>query len=217
MTIKLCLDSQLFWINEAFNILITFSKDGDERVVDREQIVSYVLHVELRNKFPRLWTFEDEDRGFYVKIVTSKERKLLESGNSETEMEDKLVSSMLGFSKLMKYISKSRKPLIGHNCLLDLIKIYHQFFSLLPLQYKEFKTHIHELFPVIFDTKNICFKTKKEISKVHPELEHVFASSNLNELHHLLGISFSYLFILIVIGWFNFYLNVQCLETRNTT
>mgnify|MGYP002051690254 CR=1 FL=1 len=91
-----------------------------------------------------------------MRRVTAEERKRLEDEEGAEILIDKLVDSFLGFSKLMRHVSKSGKPLVGHNCLLDLIKIYHQFFKKLPKYYKEFKKEIHKVFPVIFDTKNIC-------------------------------------------------------------
>ena len=47
--------------NHTFTSYV-FSKVGDELRVDRGKIVSYVLHVEIRNKFPSLWTLDSEDR-----------------------------------------------------------------------------------------------------------------------------------------------------------
>ena len=167
-------------------VWISNSKVGDELCIDKGQIVSYVLHTEIRNKFSTLWTFDKEDGELWVKIVTGEERKRWESEESGLETGDKLVDTLLGFSKLMRHVSKSGKPLVGHNCLLDLIKIYHQFFGPLPKKYNEFKDEIHKMFPVIYDTKNICFNTQKKISKIHPHLEHIFTSSNLNDLHKLL-------------------------------
>ena len=169
--------------------LNVFSKVGDELCVDRGKIVSYVLHVEIRNKFSRLWTLDRDDGGLWVRLVTADERKRLEAEEGEDELKDKLVDSFLGFSKLMRHVSQSGKPLVGHNCLLDLIKIYHQFFNKLPKCYKKFKQEIHKVFPVVYDTKNICFNTQKKIKKIHPHLEHIFSSSNLNDLHKLLGLS----------------------------
>ena len=155
--------------------------------IDRQEVISYVLHIEIRNKFPSVWTYEKEDGTFWVKIVSKEDRKNLKLGESN-KLEEDLVNNLLGFSKLLHYISKSKKTLIGHNCFLDLIKIYNQFLHPIPEKYEEFKRDLNKLFPVIFDTKNICFKTQKKISKIHPELEHVFASSNLNELHQVLGL-----------------------------
>ena len=173
-----------YW-NCTWNV---FSKVGDELCIDRGKIVSYVLHVEIRNKFSKLWTLDREGGELWVRRVTDEDRKRLEDEEGAEMLIDKLVDSFLGFSKLMRHVSQSGKPLVGHNCLLDLIKIYHQFFKKLPKYYKEFKKEIHKVFPVIFDTKNICFNTQKKISKIHPHLEHIFASSNLNDLHELLGL-----------------------------
>ena len=70
---------------------------------------------------------------------------------------------------------------------LDLIKIYHQFIDPLPAKYEEFKTSINQVFPLIFDTKHICFSTKKKLSLSQPHLEGVLASSNLSQLYSVLG------------------------------
>lgn len=43
--------------------------------------------------------------------------------------------------------------IVGHNMLLDLCHIVHQFFGPLPDSYKEFKLLIHNLFPNLMDTK----------------------------------------------------------------
>lgn len=152
-----------------------------------------MLHVEIRNKFSKLWTLDREGGKFWVRRVTDEQRKRLEDEEGSEMLRDKLVDNFQGFSKLMRHVSQSGKPLVGHNCLLDLIKIYHQFFKKLPKYYKEFKREIHKIFPVIFDTKNICFNTQKKISKIHPQLEHIFASSNLNDLHKLLGFRKKYI------------------------
>jgi len=161
------------------------SKIGGIKKVDLGQLLSFVLVTEIRNKFQNLWAVES-DGIIIVEKVSIEKRKKLEEEGTEEKMAKKLIDKMKGFSKLLQFISDSGKPLIGHNCFLDLVKLFHQFFNHLPVKYKDFKKQIHHLFPIIFDTKNICLNVQKEISKVHPELEHVFTSSNLNELHETL-------------------------------
>ena len=174
--------------------MLIFSKIGDIKKVDLGQLLSFVLVKEIRNKFQNLWAV-DSDGIIIVEKVSKEKRKKLEEDGTEEEMDKKLIDKMKGFSKLLQFISDSGKPLIGHNCFLDLIKLFHQFFNHLPVKYKDFKKQIHHLFPIIFDTKNICLNVQKKISKVHPELEHVFTSSNLNELHETLGTLFIIHFI----------------------
>lgn len=164
---------------------VSKSKVGEELVLDSGQVVPYVLHLEIRRKFASLWSFSS-DGAFMVKKVTIEEKKKLEQEESEKELAKQLLDCMKGFTKVIRYISKSGKPIVGHNCLLDLLKIYKQFYSPLPSTYKEFKSEINKLFPVIFDTKHICYNLRKKIKRIHPELESIFNSSNLNLLHRVL-------------------------------
>jgi len=164
---------------------VSKSKEGDVLEVESGQVVTFVLHLEIRRKFLCLWSFAVGDI-FRVKMVSPEERKKFEQEESEKELAEQLLDSMLGFTKVIRHISKSGKPIVGHNCLLDLLKIYNQFCNPLPPTYREFKREINKLFPVIFDTKHICHNIKKKISRIHPELESVFSSSNLNLLHKVL-------------------------------
>jgi len=146
-----------------------------------------VLHAEIRANFPGLWSFSNGET-VMVRVVSPDQRSCLQQTEAEDELSlpEKLVDSMLGFTKVIRYISKSGKVYIGHNCLLDLLKIYHQFVQPLPPTYKEFKREIHKFFPRLFDTKHLCYNMKRRIGSVHPDLEPLFTSSNLNLLHDVL-------------------------------
>jgi len=43
-----------------------------------------------------------------------------------------LLNKMMGIKYLLKIISKSKKPLVGHNCALDILILSNQFFKPLP-------------------------------------------------------------------------------------
>jgi len=58
-----------------------------------------------------------------------------------------------GFSRVIQAISESGKPVVGHNMLLDLLHITHQFVCPLPESYSEFKSLLHCVFPRLVDTK----------------------------------------------------------------
>ena len=141
-----------------------------------------VLHTEVRTKFSSLWSFNQAE-GFFVVKVSEERRKELEADESFEQLTEKLVESMLGFTKVLRHLSLSGKPLVGHNCLIDLLRIFRQFESELPRNYELFKGRVHQLFPLIFDTKNICVDIKKRIGKRQPKWEKLLASSNLNHLH----------------------------------
>ena len=54
---------------------------------------------------------------------------------------------------MFDHIVKTKKPIVGHNMLLDLLHLYKAFYEPLPDSVDEFKQTIHSLFPVIYDTK----------------------------------------------------------------
>ena len=73
---------------------------------------------------------------------------------------------------------------------LDLIKIFHQFCEPLPAKYGDFKTKLHELFPIIFDTKHICFNIRKKMTSHYPNLEVIVIPFTGSPWLHCLGSKF---------------------------
>ena len=70
---------------------------------------------------------------------------------------------MQGFSRIMECLLLHKKPMIGHNCLSDIIRIYHNFIDELPQSYKDFKKVIHELFPEVYDTKHMAYCSRRQL------------------------------------------------------
>lgn len=59
-----------------------------------------------------------------------------------------------GFSRVIALLKGYSKPIIGYNCFLDLGHIVDKFINPLPATLDEFKTVLHEYFPVIIDAKH---------------------------------------------------------------
>lgn len=57
-----------------------------------------------------------------------------------------------GVTRLFQAILEHQIPLIGHNCLFDILFMF-QSFDHLPMTYNDFKTYLHAKVPVIYDTK----------------------------------------------------------------
>lgn len=76
---------------------------------------------------------------------------------------------------------KYRKPMVGHNILMDLSFIYEKFYKSLPKSYNQFKSDLHQLFPIIIDTKRLSISVK-------PLFEHnrLFEKSALVDLYNSL-------------------------------
>lgn len=73
-------------------------------------------------------------------------------------MKDELDQS-IGFSRVIDVLSKSKKPIVGHNALLDFVYVFNQFYKPLPPTLAEFKQELVELFPVIYDTKHVALRS----------------------------------------------------------
>lgn len=78
--------------------------------------------------------------------------------NREERREEKMgiLDNLMGFRKVWDHMVTSGKPLIGHNCFLDLCQLYCKLAEPLPHEYLEFKSKLNQIFPVIYDTKYLC-------------------------------------------------------------
>lgn len=75
-------------------------------------------------------------------------KKQLEERNKEKmERFERDCLAAVGFRKVIDMISESKKPLVGHNMLLDVCHMIHQFVEPLPPTLKEFKKLAHQVFP----------------------------------------------------------------------
>ncbi len=141
-------------------------------------LANFAFIAELRNNFKSVW-IQEIDNQFIVKIVDLKERiKLLDMAEEE---EESVINKMIGFSLVFKCLVEARKPIVGHNMIMDLLLIYHHFYKPLPSKHlinfcffkslfflfvileklNQFKSSLHSLFPYIFDTKCILFNERK--------------------------------------------------------
>jgi len=57
---------------------------------------------------------------------------------------------------LQAQLRSQSRAIVGHNCLTDVINMYRCFIGDLPKSVDEFRTKLHELFPMIIDTKYLA-------------------------------------------------------------
>lgn len=50
-------------------------------------------------------------------------------------LEEKLLNYYIGFSKVFKLLVKLKKPIVGHNSLVDLMYMHQQFYKPLPSEF----------------------------------------------------------------------------------
>ncbi|KAK9302513.1 hypothetical protein QLX08_005504 [Tetragonisca angustula] len=120
--------------------------------------LQYILHKDLRNNYNNIWTVSDTKSMSFLKITPDKQEYM---SKQENNLEEILLNSFMRFSKIFKLLSSSKKFIVGHNVLLDLMFMHQQFYKPLPDSYTEFKNNIHTLFPEIYDTKFLSFELRK--------------------------------------------------------
>ncbi|ODM94983.1 Poly(A)-specific ribonuclease PARN [Orchesella cincta] len=94
---------------------------------------------------------------------------------------DNIIDRLAGFSKIIEAIREARKPVIGHNILNDILFTIHLFWSDLPESYEEFKRIVHDLFPVVYDTKFLA----REVHQLRRDInvdDFLLSDSNLFSL-----------------------------------
>lgn len=117
------------------------------------------LHKELRNNFKQIWT-EEKEKTILVIRISEDVRESLEQ-QDHNAIDNEIIDYYLGFTKVFKILINLKKPIVGHNTLLDLMFMYKQFYRPLPYKYKDFKTEIHQIFPLVYDTKYVSYELKK--------------------------------------------------------
>ncbi|KAM6462821.1 poly(A)-specific ribonuclease PNLDC1 isoform 1-T1 [Liasis olivaceus] len=175
----------------------SFDKDKVKKVIDEvtcwmcsaEEEDSMVLHdmygfqvieiqLILRQAFPDIWTIPLEGEKMIVKKMNPQHRWVLKNTSFDSCQRQQILFSARGFTNLFQTLVRAKKPLVGHNMLMDLLHLHEKFYKPLPENYEEFKSNIHFLFPVLMDTKNIAKATWKEFQ--FPQV------SNLLEVYEML-------------------------------
>ncbi|XP_064342578.1 poly(A)-specific ribonuclease PNLDC1 [Camelus dromedarius] len=167
-------------INEVTRWL-DLAEEGDWMTLpDIAGFQAFEVQLVLRKALPDIWTMLRE-HGVIVKKVSKQHRWYLENTSCDREScwKEKTLLSARGFSVFFQMLVKAQKPLVGHNMMMDLLHLHEKFFRPLPESYDEFKLNIHNLFPILIDTKNVTKDIWKELN--FPRV------SSLSELHDILN------------------------------
>lgn len=124
----------------------------------------FLLYQEVGKKFPRLAIGKSEGTALRQgrgEITHLSVVKLAEDEHNKTkedlvaEFESKL-QDLIGFRRVIDFVIDHRVPIVGHNCLLDLCHFFQKFIGPCPPKWLDFRSTLHELFPLIVDTKHIA-------------------------------------------------------------
>ena len=162
-----------------FNI---FFNNQNEKVFKHEKINKHLvlyflnkLSEEIRNRIFIEYKEEviEQVKKDYIMIQKlSKEEKRLKINDKNNEILS-LIKKEKGVKNIIEKIIELKKPIIGHNCFLDLIFIMSHFMEEIPNKYKEYKNKLKNKFKGgIYDTKylynasNFNFNENKEEIKI---------------------------------------------------
>ncbi|NWV67413.1 PNDC1 ribonuclease, partial [Malurus elegans] len=153
--LKKAIDEVTSWIAAAAE---------DETMVLQDLSGYHVLEVQLvlRQALQNIWTEPLGDKKVMVKKVSPEHRQLLENSSYDRCQKKLILLAARGFTNLFQILVNAKKPLVGHNMLMDLMHLHDKFYRPLPESYEEFKRNIHNLFPVIIDTKTVTKSMQKE-------------------------------------------------------
>ncbi|KAK2171272.1 hypothetical protein NP493_1085g00046 [Ridgeia piscesae] len=138
------------------------AKESDTCTVPlSEDLCSTDINTELRHRFSNIWTREEGCHVVVEKIPTARHRELMRQSTQKEQ--ETLLDHLLGFTKIFRALVKSKKPIIGHNNLTDLMLMYDKFYNPLPVSFRRFKEDLCRLFPSIYDTKHISACLRKPL------------------------------------------------------
>ncbi|CAI9743295.1 (A)-specific ribonuclease PARN-like isoform X1 [Octopus vulgaris] len=151
---------QKVFVDTVCESVQTFVDNSKETVLDLPPCNGFqrkLLYQTLRNKFSNSIHLEtktgERKERFIVVTKISSDEELKKKENEKYSTELTKLDQAVGFSKIIRLISSSGTVVVGHNMLLDIIHILHQFHSPLPQEYEEFKGFLHSQFPNLIDTK----------------------------------------------------------------
>lgn len=92
-----------------------------------------------------------------------------------------LICQELGFSLIVNLLSKSKKPMIGHNTFFDMMFLYDKFIDNLPKDFSEFLVKLNTYFPIIYDTKVLAtYSVQYSQSKLESLLNSIYKNKLQN-------------------------------------
>lgn len=115
---------------------------GDEKINKQQLLLpvtvrnnafkNYALIKTLRNDFPGTFIRSVNGHLLVSKFSSPTEGSVVKEMYEQDDEE--AVAYLVGFSRVFKEIVEAKKPLVGHNLMLDLLHLYQHFYQPLPCE-----------------------------------------------------------------------------------
>ncbi|OZJ05832.1 hypothetical protein BZG36_00909 [Bifiguratus adelaidae] len=129
------------------------SKDGFVNLVPHNAYLRRLVYQEIRNHHPDLIA---QGRPGFIQVRVAKKDESDQIKQRDMDRFERDLSEARGFRAVFDMMKASRKPIVGHNLLVDIMMMQSQFEGGLPADFEAFKRDIQMSFPCILDTKFIC-------------------------------------------------------------
>ena len=95
----------------------------------------------------------------WIPDVSERRAREVERARAKLAEAAAALAAELGVTLVVDALAASRKPLVGHNCLLDLAHLWQHFVAPLPPTVAEWADAMHARFPLLVDTKQLVSAT----------------------------------------------------------
>eukprot|EP01080_Neovahlkampfia_damariscottae_P008512 gene8512-336_t len=150
------------YLNETvdyINCWFSLAKEGEQlKIPEKSPYHRRILYQRIPKWFNGITLETKSDNSGNSFLVVQKVSEEFQKDIEEIKYK-KLLSQELGFTMIANLLMNSKKPLVGHNSLLDLVHFYQHFHKDLPEDVNEFKKDLKKQFPKIYDTKLLSLKT----------------------------------------------------------
>ena len=161
-----------------------FYQNSEEKIFKHEKIVRHLLLYFLNklddDKRKKIFiefkdeTIEEETKSYiFIHKLNSYEEKQQRINQENNELFSSIEREK-GAKNIIEKIASSKKPIIGHNCFIDLLFIMSHFMDEIPNNFNTFKLKLkNEFKDGIYDTKYLYNKSKFNFSESQDEKNNI--------------------------------------------
>ncbi|CAI2190889.1 19509_t:CDS:10 [Funneliformis geosporum] len=152
-------DETKAYVDKIMTSINTWLHDTDKEQLTVETFTvrqKRFIFQEYRQRFKDVASAESKVKSILFSRMTEKQKEK----RSIDDAADAL-SASLNFRSIIELLINSKKPIVGHNCFLDICQLIHQFWEKLPEKLKDWKNLVHGLFDIVIDTKHLAASHRK--------------------------------------------------------
>ncbi|VVC45143.1 Ribonuclease H-like domain,Ribonuclease CAF1 [Cinara cedri] len=179
------IEEELDKIVNIISIWYNNAKYGENKIFEINECYGstfiILIQYHLLKKYKNIHIYEIKSA---LSITKAKQIENVDTLNSSLykKLKQSLFDKKMGIKYLLKLLLELKKPLIGHNCGLDLLILCNQFFQPLPDNFRDFQIFVSRNFGPIYDTKLLC----KELKRIMPKNDN-WKGSSLSEMYSFLA------------------------------